>query len=126
MEEINKMNNNIDVRVYPIADTKSKLKAFASVAIDNLVVIRGIRVVEGKKGLFVTMPQSQDKDKKYRDIAFPICGELRKAINKTVLDLFNSDAIPQPVDESGEFEEPEVFDALENDEPEELEVPEMR
>ena len=100
MEELIPMiNNKIDVRVYPINDPKTNTKAFASVAIDDLIVIRGIRIVEGKKGLFVTMPQSQDKDKNYRDIAFPICGELRKAINQSVLDLYDSEAIIPPDEE---------------------------
>ena len=98
------INNKIDVRVYPIPDPQSNTKAFASVAIDDLIVIRGIRIVEGKKGLFVTMPQSQDKDKNYRDIAFPICGELRKAINKSVLELYDSEAITPP-DEAMEVPE---------------------
>ncbi|MCL2775744.1 MAG: SpoVG family protein, partial [Oscillospiraceae bacterium] len=46
--------------------------------------------VNGEKGLFVTMPQSKDKDGNYHDIAFPINGELRKEINKVVLDEYKA------------------------------------
>jgi len=75
----------LDVRVYPIGEPQGNTKAFASVAVDDLIAIRGIRVVEGEKGPFVTMPQSQDKDKKYHDVAFPIAGDLRKEISKAIL-----------------------------------------
>jgi stage V sporulation protein G len=78
--------NKLDVRVYPIDGSKSSTKAFASVAVDELIAIRGIRVVNGEKGLFVTMPQSQDKESgEYHDIAFPLNGNLRKKIAKAVL-----------------------------------------
>ncbi|MFH0754316.1 MAG: septation protein SpoVG family protein [Candidatus Omnitrophota bacterium] len=43
------------------------LKAFADVAVNGVLVIRGVRLVEGKKGLFVSMPQEQGKDNKWYD-----------------------------------------------------------
>lgn len=77
---------NLDVRVYPIDKPKGSTVAFASIAIDDLAAIRGVRVVDSeKKGLFVTMPQSQDNTGIYHDIAFPLDGDLRKAINEAVL-----------------------------------------
>ena len=75
----------LDVRVYPLDEPKGSTKAFASVSVDDLIAIRGVRVVEGEKGLFVAMPQSQDKDKNFHDVAFPLSGALRKEISKTVL-----------------------------------------
>jgi len=80
----------LDVRVYPLDDPKGSTKAFASVGIDDLAAIRGIRVVEGEKGLFVTMPQSKDSNGEYHDIAFPLNGELRKEISKAVLDEYKA------------------------------------
>ena len=88
-----KLNPKLDVRVYPIDDPKGNTKAFASVAVNDLVAIRGVRVVEDKKGLFVSMPQSFDKKEgKYHDIAFPLAGDLRKEISKTVLGEYHSQA----------------------------------
>lgn len=86
-------DNKIDVRVYPIAEPQGATRAFASVAIDDLIVIRGIRIVEGSKGLFISMPQTRDKDGNFRDIAFPISGDLRKHISKAAIGLYESDAI---------------------------------
>ena len=79
----------LDVRVYPLENQpENSTKAFASVTVEDLVAIKGIRVVEGSKGHFVTMPQSKDKEGNFHDIAFPVTGDLRKEINKAILDEF--------------------------------------
>ncbi|GHV47158.1 hypothetical protein FACS189499_04190 [Clostridia bacterium] len=78
-------NIKLDVRVYPIDEPQGNTFAFASAAVGDLAAIRGIRVVNGRKGLFVTMPQSQDNSGVYHDIAFPLTGDLRKAVNESVL-----------------------------------------
>ena len=81
----------LDVRVYPIDEPKGSTKAFASVAVEDLIAIRGIRVVEGSKGLFITMPQSQDaKTGEFHDIAFPVAKGLRGEISKTILDEYKT------------------------------------
>jgi stage V sporulation protein G len=83
----------LDIRVYPLDDPKGSTKAFASVAVDD-VVIRGVRVVDGEKGLFVTMPQSKSEKEEgkveYHDIAFPLNGDLRKEISKAILDEYKA------------------------------------
>jgi DNA-binding cell septation regulator SpoVG len=78
----------LNVKVFPIAEPKGDTLAFASVGMDDSVAIRGIRVVNSDKGQFVSMPQSKDKDGKFHDIAFPLSGDLRKAISKSVLAEF--------------------------------------
>jgi len=83
-------NVKFDIRVYPLAEPQGNTKAFASVSIDDLVAIRGIRVVEGTDGLFVSMPQSQSNEK-YHDVAFPLIGELRKEISAGILEKFNTE-----------------------------------
>jgi len=79
---------NINIKVYPLTDQGNSTKAFASLTIDDLIAIKGIRVVEGSNGLFVTMPQSKDREGNYHDIAYPVTAHLRKAINKMILDEF--------------------------------------
>jgi stage V sporulation protein G len=89
-------NMKMDVRVYPLDDQTSNTRAFASVALDDMVAIRGIRVVEGEKGLFVSMPQSYDKKAdEYRDIATLLDSDIRKELNKAVKDEYKRvDALP--------------------------------
>jgi len=78
----------LDVRAYPIAEPKSNTVAFASVTINDMIAINGIRVVSGEKGLFAAMPQTKDSSGEYRDIAFPVTKELRQQLNKAILDEY--------------------------------------
>jgi stage V sporulation protein G len=83
-------NINLNVRVYPIDEPKNNTLAFANVGIGDAVAISGIRVVKGTKGNFVAMPQSQDKDGNYHDIAFATNDALRKEMNKAILAEFKT------------------------------------
>lgn len=78
----------LDVKVYPLNDQNNSTKAFASISVEDLIAIRGIRIIEGSKGLFVSMPQSKDNDGNYHDIAFPTTKELRKTIDKAIIDEY--------------------------------------
>ena len=76
--------NEITAKVFPMKGDGST-KAFASVAINDAIVINGVRVVDGANGLFVSMPQSKDKEGNFRDIVFAKDGELKAAIAGVVL-----------------------------------------
>ena len=43
------------------------LKAFVDLSVNDAMIISGIRVVEGRDGLFVSMPREQGKDQKWYD-----------------------------------------------------------
>ncbi len=59
-----------EIRIYPKDLAKDKkLKAFATITIDDSIVIRDIKIIEGKKGLFVAMPSTK--------VAFP-CPSCKK------------------------------------------------
>lgn len=78
---------NIDV--YPFKGKKrSNLKAYVNVEFDEELVVKGIKVLDGKKGLFVSMPASEGKDGEYYDIAFPITKEFRETLVEDVLDAY--------------------------------------
>ena len=53
-------------KMYRLPDA-GNLKAFADVAVNDALVIRGVRLLEGKKGFFVSMPQEQGKDNRWYD-----------------------------------------------------------
>ena len=73
-------------RIYKL-DTDSKLKAFADVSFSG-VVIKGFSVVNGEKGLFVSMPRHQGKDGKWYDTVYPETKELRKQLSEAVLEAY--------------------------------------
>ena len=65
----------------------SKTKAFADISIGHFVV-KGLRVVEGKKGMFLAMPQEKAKDGKWYDTFFPATKEAREVLNELVLTAY--------------------------------------
>lgn len=67
---------------------EEKLKAFASITLDSCLVVRGLRVINGSNGYFVSMPSKRRRNGMYQDIFHPINNETRKLIEDKVLDAF--------------------------------------
>lgn len=63
----------------------AKLKAFASITLDDSFVIRGLKIIEGKTGTFVAMPSRRRKDGEYQDIAHPINNDAREEMERIIL-----------------------------------------
>jgi stage V sporulation protein G len=70
---------------------EEKLKAFASITLDNCLVVRGLRVINGSNGYFVSMPSKRRRNGMYQDIFHPINNETRKLIEDKVLDAFENE-----------------------------------
>lgn len=60
-----------DVRIRKV-EKEGKMKAVASITIDNEFVVHDIKIIDGDKGLFIAMPSKKTLDGEYRDIAHPI------------------------------------------------------
>jgi len=71
------------VRLYRL-EGESKVKAFADVAIGDFIV-KGLRVVQGQKGLFLSMPQEKSKDGKFYNTFLPVTKEARQNLSEIVL-----------------------------------------
>ncbi|MBL7071793.1 MAG: septation protein SpoVG family protein [Candidatus Omnitrophica bacterium] len=67
----------------------SALKAFCDVIVSGSILIKGIRVVEGRNGLFVRMPAKQGKDGKWYESIQPMTQEIRDALSQTIIEAFN-------------------------------------
>lgn len=73
-----------DVRLRKM-EKEGKLKAVASITIDDVFVVHDIKVIEGDKGLFIAMPSRRSLDGNYRDIAHPINSDMREGLSKLIL-----------------------------------------
>jgi stage V sporulation protein G len=62
-----------------------KLKAFASVTLDDCFVVRGLKIIAGNGGMFVAMPSRKKPDGTYQDIAHPINNEMRDKLERRVI-----------------------------------------
>jgi stage V sporulation protein G len=68
---------------------EEKLRAFANVTFDNSFVIRGLKVINGSRGYFVSMPSRRRPDGTYQDMAHPINTEMRRHLEQAVLEAYN-------------------------------------
>ncbi len=73
-----------EVKVFPVTDGE-KLKAYATIVFDNAFIIRDLKVIEGLKGLFVSMPSRKRKDGTFRDVVHPLNPETRRMIEERVV-----------------------------------------
>ncbi|MCH5161056.1 MAG: septation regulator SpoVG [Clostridiales bacterium] len=80
-----------EVRLHFMREEKQRLKATASITIDNCFVVHDLRVVEGDDELFVAMPNKRGSSGEYRDIAHPINNETRDYIAKIVLEKYKEE-----------------------------------
>lgn len=69
-----------------------KLKAIASVSLDGMFVVKGLKVMDGKKGLFVSMPQEvfagSDGKKQYSNLFFPVTNSAKEELQTAVLEVY--------------------------------------
>ncbi len=77
-----------EVKVYP-AQESGRLKAYATIVFENCFIVRDLKVIEGSKGLFVSMPSRRRKDGTFRDIVHPLNSEMRKTIEDSVVLEYN-------------------------------------
>ena len=88
----------------------AKLKAFASITLEDCFVIRGLKVIEGNNDrMFVAMPSRKRPDGKHQDLAHPIKKEMRQMIEDVVIGEYLKEksrgARPQVLNETELFAE---------------------
>ena len=79
-----------DVRVRLVEKDGSKLRAVASMTIDECFVVHDIKIIEGKEGYFISMPSRKTPNGEFKDIAHPINAETREKIQKAILEAYEA------------------------------------
>lgn len=75
-----------DIRIKLIEQDDSKLRAVASITLDEAFVIHDIKIIEAKDGgCFMVMPSRKSADGSFRDIAHPINSEVREYMKNKIL-----------------------------------------
>jgi stage V sporulation protein G len=72
-----------EVKVFPIQE--EKLKAFVSIVFDHCFMVNDIKIIQGKDGLFISMPSRKKKNGEFKDVAHPLNNETRRMIEDKVL-----------------------------------------
>lgn len=82
----NTLNITVD-RVYKLPDN-GPVKAIIDLKINDLIIIRGLKVVEGQESFFVSMPQEQGKDKRWYESIRCLTNEVKQQIQDKVLEAY--------------------------------------
>src|SRR5687768_9582338 len=88
-----------DVKVIPVDD--EKLKAFVSIVFDQSFVVTDIKIINGPKGLFVSMPSKKRKDGTFKDIAHPLNNQMRQYLEDKVLTVYRQQVASAPAPGAG-------------------------
>ena len=73
-----------DIRVRLVNDN-DKLKAVASITIDDELVVHDIKVINGKDGYFLSMPSRKTPEGEFKDIVHPIKTEVRESLKEQIM-----------------------------------------
>lgn len=74
------------------------VKAIASVSLDGMFVVKNLKVMDGKKGLFVSMPQEsypgKDGQKKYSNTFFALTNFAKLLLQESVFQAYQQQIDP--------------------------------
>lgn len=81
--------NISEVRIRFVKKEDSKLKAVASITIDDCFVVHDIKIIDGTDGLFIAMPSRKTSDGEFKDIAHPLNTETRENLKNAILTVYS-------------------------------------
>ena len=90
-----KINAKIDRMV-----NAGNIKAIASVTLDGQFVVKNLKVMDGRKGLFVSMPQEsftgRGGEKKYSNLFFALTNAAKMDLQDAVLQAYQQQLLHSP------------------------------
>ena len=70
---------------------EEKLRGFANVTFDNAFVVRGMKIIQGATGIFVSMPSRRRPNGTHQDVAHPVNAAMRQLIESKVLEAYEAE-----------------------------------
>lgn len=89
-----------EIGMKKIENENSKLKAAVTVTFGDAFVVKGIKLYEGEKGLFVSMPNYKRNEpdaqgNEYKDICYPITTDFRKELEEKIIEKYHEKEMEQ-------------------------------
>ena len=75
-----------DIRVHRCEEPK--VRAYVMFSIDDCFVIRGIRILEGQRGLFLAWPSRRRHDGSFEDFVHVLSAEAYARLEAAILDAY--------------------------------------
>ncbi len=86
-----------------LLNTDNAVKAIGSFSLDDAFAVRGVRVMEDKKGRnFVAFPSREKSDGSYEDIAFPLSKDLYASITGAIIEEYKNQVEKQTQEQTQE------------------------
>jgi stage V sporulation protein G len=84
------MTTELEITVVKMHKTpdNSRIKAFVDIVINDAILIKGLRVVDGVNGLFVSMPSELGKNERWYERVRCLNEDLKGIIAKKVLQAY--------------------------------------
>lgn len=82
------LKSAIKITCYPY-DGNSKTKAFIELCLDETLIIKGMTLVEGSKGLFLSFPSTKGKDGKYYNSIYSMDKEFTGQLEEACIKKYN-------------------------------------
>ncbi len=73
-------------------ENAGSVKALCDVSVGEQFLIRGLRIVDGKNGVFVSMPRQQGKNGKWYDLVSPLSKDVKSSLERTLLEAYEKEA----------------------------------
>jgi stage V sporulation protein G len=80
-----------DIRIRMMQKEDLKLKAVASITIDDCFVVHDIKIIAGSDGDFIAMPNRKTANGEYKDIAHPLNTETRNQLAEIILTAYHKE-----------------------------------
>lgn len=97
------LKSNVKITCKPY-NASSKTKAFVDLALDDTLVIKGLTLVEGKEGLFLSFPSTKGKDGKYYNSVYSLDKEWVKHLQDACVKKYKEcNQTSQPAASGGGF-----------------------
>lgn len=98
------LKSNVKINCKPY-NGNSKTKAFVDLELDETLVIKGLTLVDGENGLFLSFPSTKGKDGKYYNSVYSLDKEWQKLLTDACVKKYNEcNQTSQPESSGGGFQ----------------------
>ena len=84
------MNNKIEILNMRTLDAAGALKAFCDIALFDLITVKGLKIVLGRHGLFLDMPNTKSKDGKWYKQVILTDNNFKKAVYNSAIEHYSN------------------------------------
>lgn len=97
------LKSTVKITCKPYSGT-SKTKAFVDLELDGTLIIKGITLVEGKDGLFLSFPSTKGKNGKYYNSVYSLDKEWTQLLQDACVKKYNECNQLRPDSSGGGFQ----------------------